>query len=64
MCELCGEDRSRGVREAITLSDDMKRFAANLSNMAHGSIQPHGESAAGMGNLARSIVRKLVELYV
>lgn len=63
MCMLCGETREQGKREAIYLAEQLERMAGMERALAAGRIDPHGKDNFS-GDLARSIVRMLVEQYV
>lgn len=67
MCNLCAgteEERVAARRNNIFQAKQMEALAKAYRDMASGMLNPHGDEAKKVGNVARSLVRELVAEWV
>lgn len=67
MCDLCSNDvkiSEKAHNDCRYMAEELEILADFYRGMGNGDFLPHGNQAAVMGRLARSIVRELVKEWV
>ena len=67
MCELCSADKNtREIAEGVHLmvARNLERLAEGYRRLASHEINPHSEATKGVGDLAKSVIRTLVDDWV
>jgi hypothetical protein len=66
MCGYCGteEEKKKEAEHDQLMAAKLRNMADKLDAMASGRIDPHGMESRYIGNIAKTIIRGLVEDFL